>query len=570
MKPGHPYVRIYSFQTTHDKSRGGSLMRCRQFRAENSTVCRTAFLFVHSQRTDGRAARRAATLIVAIIASLLAVAESMASGQLRRNVLEVSRHPATDKVSFVLDGEPYYPIVYTEHYLAFTAELLAELRQQGFNGVQLAVDCEEITSPQFQEVLAWCVQMEFPVFIEVHEWSLWNVLKEEPTLNMVMSDGNRVKHFPDYANPETCRLHLDCYRQAANVISEFANQPVVAVSIGAYDAYHLPDDERHVDFNVPRHDRPFQTRLPYGKWSSDAFSQYLAAAGVGRKALGAPDSDKSIELPVSKEDAISDLHWHHWIHFRRHLVKSWLNDTVEVVKQETGLPVGVSFDLRFALREKYATPIFEWSGKVDFLSVYCYGGGDQTLQPDPQQAPYSEAEAEYVPALMRTIWGECSHSGVPLIGLLEFSSGLAGKTPGDAYARQCAPFVSGLMTAGPRPELNHGRQRVEAFTNWIRTEGGATALLPREPAPATVLVVVNRRRIYPDYSAQRELASHRIPFDVQYEIPGCDVNGSAQYECIVVDSDLPLPVPDKHHGSVFIRECRLSAWIEAAQAAGAK
>jgi len=542
-------------------------------KTENSKVWRTNSQHIDTKGTSAFATRLTATFILVIIAYLVAAVGSTASGQMPSHHLEISRHGATEKVCFTLEGKPYYPILYSEHYTAFTEELFTELRQRRFNGVQLAVDSEEMTSPQFREVLSRCSRMELPVFLEIHEWSFWDVLREQPTLNMVMSDGKRVEHFPDYANPETRRLHLDCYRRAARVIAEFANRPVVAVSVGAYDAYHLPDDERHADFTVPRHDRPFQTRLPYGKWSGEAYRQYLATACVDRMVVGATDIDEPIELPVSKEDAISDSHWHRWIHFRRHLVSSWLNDTVKVVKERTGLPVGVSFDLKFALREKYATPIFEWSSIVDFLSVYCYGGGGQPSRRDPQWMPllrsdYSEADAEYVPDLMRTVWRECSRSGVPLIGLLEFSSGLAGDTPGDAYARQCAPFVSGLMTGGPRLELKHGHDRVEEFAEWILTEGGAAALLPREPVPATVLVIVNRHRIYPDHSAQRELASHRIPFDVQYEIPSWDGSGSAQYECIVVDSDLPLPVPDKHRDSIFMREDKLPGWIETAQSTG--
>ena len=306
------------------------------------------------------------------------------------------------------------------------------------------------------------------------------VPKDRPELNMVMSDGKRVKYFPDYANPETRREHLDRYARAADIARRWAHRPIAAVSVGAYDAYHLPDGEVHDDFVVPKQTQEFQTRLAYGPWSREAFRRFLATSGVNAATIGVKDFDQPIELLKTPQDALSAEHWRQWILYRRSLVKSWLADTVATVRQRTGLPVGVSLDLNFTLIEKFATPPFEWSRILDFASVYCYG---------------RQPEAAYVPGLMRSVWREYTEAGVPLLGFLEFSSGLSGDTPGRRLRRQCAPFVSGLMTTSAVPGRKHGQERVNSFLGWA-TRRGEAELLASAPVPAKVLFVSNRGRIY--------------------------------------------------------------------------
>src|SRR5262249_13291610 len=122
--------------------------------------------------------------------------------------------------------------------------------------------------------------------------------------------------------------------------------------------------------------------------------------------------------------------WQDWLMFRRDLVTHWLVDTMSAVRSRTHVPVGVRLDLKFAQKEDFATPPYAWAESLDFVSAYCYG-----RQPD----------AAYVAPLMRTIRREYSEAGVPVIGFLEFSSGLSGGTLGDQYARGFAPFASGLM-----------------------------------------------------------------------------------------------------------------------------
>ena len=122
---------------------------------------------------------------------------------------------------------------------------------------------------------------------------------------------------------------------------------------------------------------------------------------------------------------------------------------------------------------------------------------------------------------------------------------ICGHTPGDAYARQCAPFSSGLMTTGPQPKLKHDQERIDSFVGWIVTQGGHSALLHHSPERARVLVVVARRRVDADYAILRELARHKISFDVLYATPDWNEGDSDAYERVVVDRDLPLPATDR-------------------------
>ncbi|MCX6872464.1 MAG: hypothetical protein NTW21_01450 [Verrucomicrobia bacterium] len=51
--------------------------------------------------------------------------------------LGTRRNDETGKASFLLNGQPFYPFVYYENYRAVTPKLLAHLRSEGFNSIQL-------------------------------------------------------------------------------------------------------------------------------------------------------------------------------------------------------------------------------------------------------------------------------------------------------------------------------------------------------------------------------------------------------------------------------------------------
>ena len=246
--------------------------------------------------------------------------------------------------------------------------------------------------------------------------------------------------------------------------------------------------------------------------------------------------------PTSRLDAGSDERWHRWLLFRRDLVTRWLTATVEIVRKRSALPVGVSFDLNFAQQEQFATPPFAWTGSVDFLSLYCYG---------------KSRNAEYVPGLMRTAWKELSAGAVPTIGFLEFSSGLSGETLGDAYARECAPFVAGLMTAAPSAGQKHGPERVEAFAGWAK-ETGQERLLHLVPPPADVLYVANRESTEQKYSGLLNRIDAKRTWDVMYVDNNWEASKCSDYRVVVVDPSLKLPtVPSDNNSTQFVRSNEL-------------
>ena len=277
-----------------------------------------------------------------------------------------------NKPTFRLGGRPFYPLIYSDHFSKFTPTLLQELLRRGFNMAQVAADTEDTDSEPFRNVLTECADAGVPVLLEMNDWKLREVLMKRPDLNMVMSDGTPVKYFPDYANPETRREHLARYARAAENIKRFVGHPIVAVSVGAYDAYHLPDGEVHDDFVVPMHTEEDQTELPYGRYAAAAFAAYLNVTEKDRQLPGASDF-ASQPPPTTPATALNEWHWRRWLEFRRSLVTSWLSDTVNAVRSAIHVPVGVSIDLNFAQKEQFATPPFAWSGMLDFVSIYCYG-----------------------------------------------------------------------------------------------------------------------------------------------------------------------------------------------------
>ena len=333
--------------------------------------------------------------------------------------LAVGRDTLTGKPVFQLDGRPFYPLIYSDHFSKFSREVLQRLAKQGFNMVQVAIDTEDTELPEFRACLEACQETGLPVLLELNDWRIRQVLIDKPELNMVMSDGTPVRYFPDYSNPQTRAEHLGRYERGAANVARFVGQPIVAISVGAYDSYHLPDGEVHDDFVVPKHERD-QTRLPYGKYASAAFADYLKGVTGGSNAT---QPSRVAAPPTALAEAKDPAAWQQWLMFRRDLVTNWLADTASAVRDRTHVPVGVSFDLNFAQKEDFATPPFAWSKSLDFVSAYCYG---------------RQSKAGYVAPLMRTIWREYGEAGVPVIGFLEFSSGLAGGTPGDQYARVCA------------------------------------------------------------------------------------------------------------------------------------
>ncbi|MEI7633552.1 MAG: hypothetical protein WCK47_04650 [bacterium] len=453
-----------------------------------------------------------------------------ATSMTRIMTLGVAKTGTSHKPAFTLNDKPFYPVVAGVHYSSITQELIQSKRQEGFNALQFYIDTCNAGKPDLREAFDICMREGMPVLAEVHEWEFWKYLQSKPDLNMIMRSGERVRHFPDYANPDALREHLSRYRKAAEALKEYAGRPVIAVSLGAYDAYHLPDGEVHADFKVPQ---PAEntTNLAYGPHALKMFNDFLRLGNSDRNSSrGRTMVDR---LPGSRNEAGSDEAWRQWLLFRRHLVKCWLADTVKAVREITGLPITVTLDLNFALIEKFATPPAEWDDLLDFVIVYCY---HSELSP-----------RDYIPPLYRSIWTNYSSRRAPIVTLIEFSSALSGKSAGSAYAAASAPFSSGMIAAPPWTDKQHNQQRIDDFMGWINSH--KDSLTTSEPERARILIIVDRSEICLGNPIPQPLADAGIACDIAYITEGQKPDGLNEYQFLLAPQwtwdHLPLSLREK-------------------------
>lgn len=418
-------------------------------------------------------------------------------------ILGFEKNPATGKAIFTLNKSPFCPVVYiTWHKI--TTEFIDRIREEGCNSIMLQMDVFQADSEDVKKALEICKEKKIPTFMDLEEGSFWRMLRSDLSLNMVMLNGKPVKYFPDYANPQARELHLKHYQKTAMFLKSYAHSPLIGIGLGAYDWFHLPDGEVHLEFTVPTHSQKYGTYLPYGSWVEKEFNEYLSKKG---KKPFQPVGD--IRLPSTPQTAGSEEMWKDWILFRRAYVKRWLDDTISLVKKESGLPVTVSYDINFSLRERYATPPFDWTNIMDFYTVYYYG--------------HDRMSSEFIPKILRTVYKEFNDAGKPMITLLEFSS--AGGSTGIDYAKESAPYVSGFMTSGPENDYrsddfqkslrkNHDEERIHSYLNWIKTN--SDRLMELTPPTPKILILVDKESIYFENPFTDALSNHKIPYTIQY------------------------------------------------------
>jgi hypothetical protein len=415
---------------------------------------------------------------------------------LREYCLGFERNTHTGKMAFSLNGQPFLPVMYIASFGQVNPAFFDFIKRRNCNVLVLQMDAADVGSEALKTALNLCITNKVPVIVEINEWEYWGYLKSHLDLNMVMLNGKHVEYYPDFANPQAKEAHLARFKKAAQYLKAFAHSPVIAISVGAYDAFHLPDGEVHNDFIVPKHPKPDGTFLPYGLWVQKQFAEYLNR-GEG-----------TIVLPDSEQTSGSAARWNQWILFRRSLVKSWVKDTLGVVRKETGLPCSLTFDLNFSGQERYATPPFGWTDLMDFVIVYYYG----------------REPSDYIPFLLRTVYKEFNDAGKPIVTLLEFSS--AGKkTSGEDYARYSAPFVSGFITTGPINRFSehdaqknlragHTEQRIYSYLDWVNAH--LDQLQQMAPPPADILILEDQQATHYENPFTKRLAAGKIPYDIAY------------------------------------------------------
>ncbi|MCD6384287.1 hypothetical protein J7M23_00775 [Candidatus Sumerlaeota bacterium] len=412
--------------------------------------------------------------------------------------LTFGRGQTVKKPQFFLNGKPFFPLIYVTHYNNINDSLLRSLKEKGINCLYLYMDYVDAGKPELDRALQLCMREGLPVIAEIGGWAFGNYLKTHPDANMVMYNGEIVRYFPDYGNPETREEHLKGYRKGARYLRKFKNSPVIAISIGAYDGYHLPDGETHLAFKVPYHTEQQQTFLPYGKWAKEAFIQFLKKNIKSPEEVGFSSFDE-LNLPVTPRDCPKKELWKYWILFRRQYVKDWVKATLDVVREESGgLPVTVTFDINFSLNESFATPPFEWKDIVDFLIVYYYG-----RSADPRA---------HITRLLEAVYQPYSSRGIPLISLMEFSSAL-GKIPVKDYIEYSLPYVSGLATTAWGAE-GLQEKRAKEFLELIKNKDKFNCIEPPTPECA---VLVDEKATYFEDPFSPFLANWGMGFDILYE-----------------------------------------------------
>lgn len=466
-------------------------------------------------------ARQVETISAQALALSLALIQCVQLANAREMRLTIEHEANASKPRFALNGKSFYPLIYAENFSNLSPEQIRSVRQRGFNSLQIGIDTEDTASEVFSKFMEACAAEQLPVFLELNDWQIRQVLIERPTLNMVMAGGERVEYFPDYANPATKREHLRRFSRASKRLHPYLGRPIIAISVGAYDAYHLPDSEVHADFVVPAHSKKGQTHLPYGRYAEAAFRKYSAVSTPSSQTRDAPQKC----LPTVRAEAESDEVWREWLNFRRTLVADWLRNTVRAVRNRSNVPIGVSYDLNFAGREQFATPPAAWREILDFVAVYCYG---------------RQKDAGYISSFMQIVRREFNDDGVPMIGFLEFSSGLAGNARGDGYAAHCAPFVSGLMVTGPIPEQKHPQERIDEFINWANGQG-ELALLSKDATAPDLVLVLDRRGIDLGRPMLAECNRSAVQFDVLYVDKDWNGRGVESYSLVAIERGVPKP-----------------------------
>lgn len=411
------------------------------------------------------------------------------------------------KVLFTLGKKPFFPVIAYLPELSDAASLeqVTALQQQGFNVLMVAIDYPWLETRQSEivQMLENCVAANMPVILELQEWDYWtNWLHLHADANMQMSTGERVVTFPDYANPETRTEHLRRYQALAEFARPYAGKPLAAVSIGAYDAYHIPDGETHALFKVPEHGDFPQTWLPYGPTVSPAYITFLQQNGLTPAELGFAAWEE-VSPPSRPADTINALHWSTWNWFRKKAyVGTWLNDTANVVREASQLPVTISIDLRPDTWDAWATAPEQWVESLDFLLAFYYG----TNQAIPIEERFGLL---YATAVRR---------GVPLVSFMEFSSTLGTFTPADVYINSSAPYVSGFVFSFD-PSATIHMQRLPDFlrlTAALRSSNGWR----KGPSPAQAAIFLSTADpfTFASYeSAARILTEANITYDVVYD-----------------------------------------------------
>lgn len=462
---------------------------------------------------------------VALAALALAVVGSAYTG-MSDNAWTLGKARVGEKMLFTLDERPFFPVVASiplPEAGAFARADAEALRDQGFNMLYTAIDYPWLSSRQeaIDGFLRACVEAGLPVIVELQEWDYWHRwLREHPSANMVMSNGDPVMTCADFANPDAKAEHLRRYQEMATYVAAYGGQPVVALSIGAYDYYHIPDGETHADFSVPPHSTFPQTWLPYSAHATSAYLAFLKEKGFTPEDVGFESWD-AVAPPTDFDATRTPLHWATWMWFRKEgYVLPWVAETAQVVRDASALPVTATLDVRPVVWDDWATSGEQWAEIFDFIIVYYYGMVD------------GSEVAERLRLLSHTY----TAGNAPMINLLEFSSTLGVFMPADLYLQASIPFVSGVQFGFDGTAPRH-QGRLHDFLR-IARELESTGRWQDSPPPARVAIMVSSQDpyVYASYEvAAGALDQAGVAYHVVY-----DLNDLMGYALVYIPPNQPL------------------------------
>lgn len=438
------------------------------------------------------------------------------------------------KPYFQLNRQPFLPVI---TYCSLDVEEMKKYQRAGFNTLYVAIDYPWTQSSaevdRIKLFLNSAAELNIPIIIELQEWDYWKVwLKQHQDSNMVLSNGNYVDTYPDYANPKAKEEHLRRFKTMVESLSPYFNRPIIAFSLGAYDAYHIPDGEIHIDFVTPPLTKLEQTFLPFGKYSLSAYKKYLQKNKITPKEIGF-SSEAEIYLPTEREKAKTNLHWVSWIQYRRYYTYTWLKETAELVHKVSPVPVTVTYDIKFALAERWGTPFLEEADLLDFLMVYYY----------------ENANLDLIPQRYKAISEFYFRKGAPFIDMFD------APPPNDdvkTWISLVTPFVSGYLFL-PAPELRReiaaGKDFYRFFLNEVEFERNRGAWKERSPK-SDLAILLSQEDIYVTdrlYEILRAPVFLGIPYDIFYDI---EIKEAPEifnrYKAIYIPEQQPLMKANKN------------------------
>ncbi|HEX4119958.1 MAG TPA: hypothetical protein VH619_04960 [Verrucomicrobiae bacterium] len=221
--------------------------------------------------------------------------------------------------------------------------------------------------------------------------SFWeeNWISNNPSLAMAFSPShslyasstdyptNYVQWFPDYLNSDFMTLLKQDVRTALDDILPFYHRPVIAISLGAYDYWHVPDGELHPpEFNAGPYPHPLgeghQLWLPYNSTVLAGYKSWLQSNDYSLNSIGFTNWEDVFLPDDNITSARTTTHWESFVRYRRSIVTNCIASLVSCIKSETDLPLGITWDLDFSLQEDYAPDTAGICKLVNLLFCYFY------------------------------------------------------------------------------------------------------------------------------------------------------------------------------------------------------